>query len=55
MRQIFVDTWYLVALTNKRDVSNKDACSIASRLISTSLVTSEGVLIEYLNFFFKLW
>jgi predicted nucleic acid-binding protein len=51
MKQIFVDTWYLIALTHKGDVSHKKATTIASRLGSICLVTSEGVLTEYLNFF----
>lgn len=51
MKQIFVDTWYLIAITNVRDVSHEKAKRIASRLGSTFLVTSEGVLTEYLNFF----
>jgi predicted nucleic acid-binding protein len=53
MTQIFVDTWFLIALTHRYDVSHKIAKSIASRLGSTNLVTSEGVLTEYLNFFSK--
>jgi predicted nucleic acid-binding protein len=51
MKEIFVDTWYFIALTHKRDVSHKSAKEIASSLGSTLLVTSEGVLTEFLNFF----
>jgi predicted nucleic acid-binding protein len=51
MRQIFVDTWHLFTLTHKGDMYHKKAIAIASRPGSTNLITSEGLLTEYLNLF----
>ena len=51
MTAIFADTFYWVALTNVRDSSHEEAKKFSRSLSSASLVTTEPVLIEYLNYF----
>ena len=51
MTAIFADTFYWVALTNIRDSAHEEAKKFSRSLTSASLVTTEPVLIEYLNYF----
>ena len=51
MTAIFADTFYWVALTNIRDSAHEQARNFSRSLSSVSLVTTEPVLIEYLNYF----
>ena len=51
MTAIFADTFYWVALTNIRDSAHEEAKTFSRSLTSASLVTTEPVLIEYLNYF----
>ena len=51
MTAIFADTFYWVALTNVRDSAHERAKEFSRSLSSASLVTTEPVLIEYLNYF----
>ncbi len=53
MTAIFIDTWYLIAITLKGDKSHNNAKLITEKISSRNLITSEGVLTEYLNFFSK--
>jgi predicted nucleic acid-binding protein len=46
-----VDTLYWVALTNSRDQWHERAKNIQDSLVSCKLITTEAVLIEYLNYF----
>ena len=51
MKVAFVDTLYFVALFNPRDQWHERAVA-ASRLVAeTSLITTEDLLVELLNFF----
>jgi predicted nucleic acid-binding protein len=51
VRQVFGDTQYWVALTDPRDTWRTDALAASSSLGSVRIVTSEPVLIEFLNHF----
>nr|WP_245927495.1 PIN domain-containing protein [Aphanothece hegewaldii] len=46
-----MDTLYWVALTNSNDQWHERAKSIQASLVSCNLITTEAVLIEYLNYF----
>lgn len=49
MRQVFADTAYWLALTNPFDQHQEDALRSSATLGRTRIVTSDAVLIEYLN------
>jgi uncharacterized protein len=51
MRSIFVDTFYWVALANAQDSWNQQAKSLYSSLLQTNLVTTDEVLVEFVNYF----
>ncbi len=51
MRTIFVDTAYWVARSNRRDQCHQKAREISSQLGNARLLTTELVLVEYLNYF----
>lgn len=51
MSVIFVDTHYWIASINPRDQWHSKAVEVESRLIGNSLITTEPVLIEVLNYF----
>lgn len=51
MKAVFADTFYWVALTNKHDARHREALALPGSLNSPRIVTTEAVLIEYLNFF----
>ena len=53
MIAVFIDTWYLIAITNPRDDWHEHAKELSNKIGFNRLVTSEGVLTEYLNFFSK--
>lgn len=48
MNAVFADTFYWVALFNKRDAWHERARAITVRLASTPIVTTEEVLVEVL-------
>jgi predicted nucleic acid-binding protein len=50
---VFIDTGYLVALVNRRDRLHEEAKTIAQNLKikGRRVVTTDGVLIEFANFF----
>jgi predicted nucleic acid-binding protein len=50
MKLYFADTWYFVALLNRRDVSYRAAARLERSLRDDHLVTHDGVLTELLNF-----
>ena len=51
MKQIFADSLYWVALVNPKDRWHEKSREVAATLASTNLVTTEAVLMEFLNFF----
>lgn len=51
MRRIFVDTQYLIALADKSSDLHQRARDVSQRLGIFSVVTSEMVLTELLNYF----
>lgn len=54
MRIVFADTGYWIALTNPDDELHESARLVAERLGEFHIVTSEMVLVEFLNFMSKL-
>ncbi len=50
MKQIFADTFYWVALVNKKDNWHQRVIEITSTLKNVEIVTTDEVLIEVLNF-----
>lgn len=53
MRVVFVDTAYWIAQFDIRDQLHQKALDIESQIRGVRLVTSELVLIEFLNYFSK--
>jgi len=51
MNAVFADTWYWIALTNVQDKAHQAALSLSRSLKPQTLLTTEAVLTEYLNFF----
>ena len=51
MEQVFADTSYWIALLNPRDHLHEKAVAAAGRFSSFAIVTSEMVLVEFLNGF----
>lgn len=51
MRTVFADTFYWAALLNPRDEWHSSVKSFSKNLVSVSLVTTDEVLTEFLNFF----
>jgi predicted nucleic acid-binding protein len=51
MRAVFADTLYWVSLTNKLDALHEQAVNLILALGSPKVVTTELVMVEYLNFF----
>lgn len=51
MKTIFVDTFYWVALINKKDTWHQRVRSYSQNLYNVKLVTTQEVLVETVNFF----
>lgn len=51
MKNIFVDTHYLVAIINRLDQWHSPAINIVNKLGNTKLIVTESVFIETLNYF----
>ncbi len=51
MGPVFADTFYWVALTNVKDAAHEQAKTFSRSNSLSSIVTTELVLIEYLNYF----
>lgn len=51
MNAVFADTFYWIALTNVQDVAHESAKSFSFAAKPRTLLTTEDVLIEYLNYF----
>jgi uncharacterized protein len=51
MRAVFVDTAYWVAQSHTRDQWHQQALEVEQRLTQVRLITSELVLVEFLNYF----
>ena len=50
MRRYFIDTFYLVALSNRRDQWHRRVRSFSQALTADHLYTAEAVLAAYLTF-----
>ena len=50
-RRYFVDTWFLVALTDRDDGDHRQAVGLDRSLRGSTLVTHDGVLTEMLAFY----
>ena len=50
MKQIFADTFYWVALINKKDNWHQRVIEVTSTLKNVEIVTTDEVLVEVLNF-----
>ena len=53
MREVFADSGYLVSMYDTRDGLHQKAVDVTARLGSVLIVTSEMVLVEFLNYFSK--
>lgn len=51
MPEVFADTFYWIALLNPADKSHQDARTISQTRPEYSVVTTEAILIEMLNYF----
>ena len=51
MNELFVDTLHLVALINPQDQWHPKSVEVETATRNFDLVTSEDVLIEFLNFY----
>ena len=51
MTAIFADTFYWVALTNVKDSAHEQAKDFSRSLSAVSFVTTEPILVEYVNYF----
>jgi predicted nucleic acid-binding protein len=51
MRTVFADTFFWIALANRRDPYHARATALRQSLQSERLVTSQEVLVEFLTFF----
>lgn len=51
MKLLFVDTFYWTALLNVRDAWHEQAISYSQPLKQVQIVTTDEVLLEFLNFF----
>ena len=51
MGPVFADTFYWVALTNVKDAAHERAKTFSRSSSLSSIVTTEVVLVEYLNYF----
>lgn len=53
MRSVFIDTAYWIAQFNSKDSLHVSAMELEKALVGAELLTSELVLVEFLNFFCK--
>jgi predicted nucleic acid-binding protein len=51
MRTLFVDTAYWVAQANPKDNWHPKALELELEIVNSKLITSELVLVEFLNYF----
>jgi uncharacterized protein len=51
MQRYFVDTFYLIAISNPRDQGHRRAMAFSQSLVDYHLYTVDEVLAEYLTFF----
>lgn len=51
MRAVFADTGYWIALLNPRDALHEKAAELSRQLTATRIITTEMVLVEFLNSF----
>lgn len=50
MRPAFADTFYWIALTNKRDSAHRAVMELSTKLPPRTVVTSDEVLTEFLAY-----
>lgn len=51
MREVFVDTFFWIALANSRDPHHQRTKALQQSLRSARLVTTDEVLVEFLTFY----
>jgi uncharacterized protein len=51
VKVVFADTFYWIALGDSTDSAHQRALDLTSTLADASVVTTDEVLVEYLNFF----
>jgi len=51
VRRVFADTFYWIALTDPRDAWHRHAVEVNKTQSSVQIVTTEPVLVEFLNYF----
>ncbi len=51
MTALFADTFYWIALADSNDSAHKQALEITAERATSSIVTTDEVLTEYLNYF----
>jgi predicted nucleic acid-binding protein len=51
MNALFADTFFWIAITNVQDLAHESAMALALSSPPTTILTTEEVLIEYLNYF----
>ena len=51
MRLYFADTWYFIALLNRRDRAHRAAGRLERALVQDHLITHDGILTELLAYF----
>ncbi len=51
MKRVFVDAFYWIAVTDPRDNWHQRAIEQSEKMSNARLITTESVLIEYVNFF----
>src|SRR5439155_11759122 len=51
MRKVFADTFYWVALINRKDQWRDRALQLSKTLVNVSLITTDEILTEILNYF----
>jgi predicted nucleic acid-binding protein len=53
MKSVFIDTWYLIGIAHPRDQSHGKAKTVSATLTNIRLITSQAILMEFLNYFSK--
>ncbi|WP_295430117.1 PIN domain-containing protein [uncultured Thiodictyon sp.] len=51
MRRLFADTFYWIAVLNPRDQAHARAIALSKMLQPAQIITTDEVLIEFLNYF----
>jgi predicted nucleic acid-binding protein len=54
MKQVFADACYWIALANPKDQHNTDAKAASLKLVAARIVTTDAIMIEFMDFNSKL-